>query len=48
VRIFTEELPNLSMYFQPTPIVYVAALKGPEKVDPAANTAWNVYQWEFR
>jgi len=48
VRIFSDELPNISMYFQATPIVHVAALKGPQPVDPAAETSWNIYEWEFR
>jgi ABC-type transport system substrate-binding protein len=48
VRIFTEEVPNISMYFNPTPIVHVAALKGPQTVDPATDVAWNIHQWEFR
>ena len=36
------------MYFNPTPVVYVAALRGPQDVDPSADVAWNVHQWEFR
>jgi ABC-type transport system substrate-binding protein len=48
VRIFTEEVPNISMYFNPTPIVHVEALKGPQNVDPATDVAWNIHQWEFR
>jgi peptide/nickel transport system substrate-binding protein len=48
VRIFTEELPTLPMYFNPTPIAFVSALTGPQTVDPAAETSWNVHQWEFK
>jgi peptide/nickel transport system substrate-binding protein len=48
VRIFTEDVPNISMYFSPTPVAHVAALTGPQNVDPAAETAWNIHQWEFR
>ena len=48
VRIFSEELPGFPLYFNPTPIVHVAALRGPQNVDPAADIAWNVHEWEFR
>ena len=48
VRIFSEELPNISMYFNPTPTVHVAALKGPQAVDPAADISWNIHEWEFQ
>ena len=48
VRIFSEDLPNISMYFNPTPVVFVSALRGPQDVDPTADVAWNIHQWEFR
>lgn len=48
VRVFSDELPNMSMYFQPTPIMHIAALKGPQTVDPAADISWNIHEWEFR
>lgn len=48
VRIFTDELPGLPLYFSPTPIAHVAALRGPQNVDPASDIAWNVHEWEFR
>jgi peptide/nickel transport system substrate-binding protein len=48
VRIFTEELPGIPLYFSPTPIVHAAALKGPQNVAPATDIAWNVHEWELR
>jgi peptide/nickel transport system substrate-binding protein len=47
VRIFSEEVPGFSLYFNPTPVAHVAALKGPQNVAPITDIAWNVHQWEF-
>jgi peptide/nickel transport system substrate-binding protein len=48
VRVLTQELPYISMYFQPTPTAFVSGLRGPREVDPAADIAWNIHEWEFR
>jgi peptide/nickel transport system substrate-binding protein len=48
VKIFSEEVPNISMYFSPTPVVFVAALRGPKDVDPITDIAWDIHTWEFR
>lgn len=48
VRIYSEELPTIPLYFNPIPVAHVAALKGPQAVAPASAIAWNVHQWEFR
>jgi peptide/nickel transport system substrate-binding protein len=47
VRIFSDEVPALPLYFNPIPVAHLAALKGPANVAPASAIAWNVYQWEF-
>ena len=44
MRIFTDELPALSLYFQPSITAYVAALRGPE----LTGGGWDVHTWEFR
>jgi peptide/nickel transport system substrate-binding protein len=48
VRIFSEELPTISMYFNPVPFAHVAALTGPRLVAPDSDIAWNVQEWEVR
>jgi peptide/nickel transport system substrate-binding protein len=47
-RVFTQELPNISMYFQPTPTAFMSGLTGPREVDPTADIGWNIHEWEFR
>ena len=48
VRIFSDELPSIPLYFNPIPLAHVAALKGPQNVAPASVIAWNVHQWELQ
>ena len=48
VRIFGDELPTISMYFNPIPVAHVSALSGPQLVAPNADIAWNIHQWELR
>lgn len=47
-KIFTEELPGISLYFNAIPIAFVSELKGPQESVPEADWSWNVYEWEFR
>jgi peptide/nickel transport system substrate-binding protein len=47
-RIFSEELPAISLFFQTNRWVHVAALKGMELVAPEAHMSWNIHEWEFR
>jgi peptide/nickel transport system substrate-binding protein len=47
VRIFSDEVPALPLYFNPIPVAHVAGLRGPQNVAPASAIAWNVQQWEF-
>jgi peptide/nickel transport system substrate-binding protein len=48
VRIFTEELPEISLYFDPSVLAYVAALQGPKVIAPGGTSAWDIHQWELR
>ena len=48
IRIFSSEVPALSLHFNPIPMAHIAALTGPKLVAPEAAVAWNVHQWEFR
>jgi peptide/nickel transport system substrate-binding protein len=47
-RVYNDDLPAISIYFQPSVFAHVSALRGPKLVAPESSTAWNVYEWEFR
>ncbi|HZT07295.1 MAG TPA: ABC transporter substrate-binding protein [Chloroflexota bacterium] len=47
-RIFSEELPVIPLYFQPSVTGFVSGLVGPGNVPPDTAINWNVYTWEFR
>jgi peptide/nickel transport system substrate-binding protein len=46
-RIFSEELPSISIFFATQPMAHVAALRGPTVVAPSSVMGWNVHEWEF-
>jgi len=48
LRIYSEELPNISLFFRAQPFAHVAALKGPAVAAPESSVPWNVHEWEFR
>jgi len=47
-RLFSEELPEIALYFDPGVLAYVAALQGPRVVAPKGVIGWDIHQWEFR
>jgi peptide/nickel transport system substrate-binding protein len=46
-RIFSEELPAISVWFAFHHWAHVAGLKGPRVVAPGSQVAWNIHEWEF-
>jgi len=48
VRLFTEDLPAVSLYFNAIPIAFASGLRGPQESVPEADWTWNVHEWEFR
>jgi peptide/nickel transport system substrate-binding protein len=50
IRILSEQLPAISLYYDLSPIAYVSALTGPGPVAPDASglVGWNVVDWELR
>jgi peptide/nickel transport system substrate-binding protein len=48
VRIFSDEVPALPLYFNPIPVAHVSALKGPQNVAPDSEISWNVHLWELQ
>lgn len=47
-RIYSEELPSITLLFAIQPMAHVAALRGPGLVAPGAVMGWNAHEWEFR
>jgi peptide/nickel transport system substrate-binding protein len=47
-RLFTEEVPAISVAFPPLVWAHVTALTGPREAPPDANVYWNVEQWELK
>jgi peptide/nickel transport system substrate-binding protein len=48
VRIFTDEVGAISLFFRVQPWVYVFALKGLDReVAPEASVAWRIHEWTF-
>jgi ABC-type transport system substrate-binding protein len=49
VRIFTDDVASISLFFRVQPWIYAAGLKGLEKpAAPEAMQAWNVHEWELQ
>jgi peptide/nickel transport system substrate-binding protein len=48
MRIYSDELPRISLYFPANTFVHVAGLQGPTVVAPESRVAWNVHEWEFK
>jgi ABC-type oligopeptide transport system substrate-binding subunit len=44
-RIFTDDLPMISLLFQGNPYAHIAALHGPAVTAPESAVAWNVHEW---
>ncbi len=45
MRIFSDELPAISLFFRTQPWAFASALHGLEVVAPEANMAWNIHEW---
>ncbi len=48
MKVVTDQLPGLMLYFNIRPTAHVAALKGPEIGTPETLFIWNVHEWEMR
>ena len=47
-KLYSEELPAISMFFRTQPWVFPSALRGPKLVAPESNVSWNIYEWELQ
>jgi hypothetical protein len=48
VRLITEELPVLSLYFNPSFVAYVAGLRGLQTGTQGRWITWNMHEWVWR
>ena len=46
-RIFNDDLPAITLYFQPSVFAHAAALRGPRVVAPDSAITWNIQEWEL-
>ncbi|HEY3116853.1 MAG TPA: ABC transporter substrate-binding protein, partial [Chloroflexota bacterium] len=47
VRLYSVELPALSLYFPPASWLFTSDLNGPKLRPASSNVAWNLYEWEL-
>jgi peptide/nickel transport system substrate-binding protein len=48
MKVVTDQLPGFMLYFNPRPLTFVSALRGPEIQSPEALSNWNLHEWELR
>jgi peptide/nickel transport system substrate-binding protein len=48
LRVYAEEVPSFGLFFPAQAFGYVTELTGPAPRAPETNSAWNIYEWEFR
>jgi peptide/nickel transport system substrate-binding protein len=46
-RIFTEDAPVISLYFNPIVTAHTASLKGPKPVVLTSEVSWDIHTWEL-
>jgi peptide/nickel transport system substrate-binding protein len=46
-KIFNDEVPALSLFFNTQPWIFGSSLKGPRTVAAQSNLSWRIYDWEF-
>jgi peptide/nickel transport system substrate-binding protein len=46
-KIFSDDAPVISLYFNPTTTAFVSSLKGPKPAVPEGTMSWDVYDWEW-
>ena len=48
VKLYSNEEPSISLYFPPTPWMFVSELTGPKLRPASSNVSWNIHEWELR
>ena len=47
VRVLTDHVGAMSLYFNPGILAHVSSIRGPELAAPGAARTWNVHEWEW-
>jgi peptide/nickel transport system substrate-binding protein len=47
VKLYSSEVPAISMFFNINPWVFTSNLKGPMLRPAVSNVAWNIHEWEL-
>jgi peptide/nickel transport system substrate-binding protein len=47
VKLYTTELPAISLFFPVTPLVFTSDLTGPNLRPAESSPAWNIHEWEL-
>jgi peptide/nickel transport system substrate-binding protein len=47
VRLLTDQVGAMSLYFNPGIVAHVSSLRGPAVAAPGAARTWNVHEWEW-
>jgi peptide/nickel transport system substrate-binding protein len=47
-RLFNDDLPAISLFFNSQPWVYVSGLQGPREVASETNVCWRIWEWEVK
>jgi peptide/nickel transport system substrate-binding protein len=47
LRIYSEELPSVSLFFRGSAFAFINEIKGPARAAPETNAAWNIHEWTY-
>ncbi|HEY3115483.1 MAG TPA: hypothetical protein VGK54_01960, partial [Chloroflexota bacterium] len=48
VRLYSRELPSISLFFPVTPLVFTSDLSGPMVRPAESSPTWNIHEWTLR
>ena len=48
MRVFSEDLPGLFLYYNEQVVAHTVTLRGPQPIAPTSTLTWNAHEWELR
>jgi ABC-type transport system substrate-binding protein len=48
VKVYSDDLPTISLFFAAQPWIFVSNITGPTLVPGEANMSWNIQEWAWR
>ena len=48
MKLASEQVPALPLYYDQLPTAYTSALQGPSKSAPGSLNYWNIHQWSWQ